>query len=184
MLRVLCAPVKYSICVSVCPTPLSPALAGDNPCCSRGGLLEAYVAEKPAKFRTYFIIWCHTCCVAWPPPPILSLLLGDHREADPPLPLLLSLLPTFFFSFFSSFFVKRVWTHQILVNMLPYARLKPRPRSHRRNWRGGEGGDKRKKSDYKIPFIEGFNFGFRCVQKGGTMSHLNIVRHIYIYHYM
>lgn len=49
-----------------------------------------------------------------------------------------SLPPTFFFSFFSSFLVKRVWTHQILVNMLPYARLKPRPRSQRRNCRKGE----------------------------------------------
>lgn len=90
--------------------------------------------------KNFFISRCHTRRVACARHPILSLLSGDAREANPNRPRFLSasILLTFFFSFFSSFLVKRVWTHQILVNMLPYARLKPRPRSHRRNCRRTE----------------------------------------------
>lgn len=153
MLHVLCACVKYRICVGVCPTPSSlHSLATTllQPAMPSWPLRSLCYWESCEVYnRTYFISWCHTCCVAWPPSPILSLFSWDHWEAYPSLPpSLYSFHPTFFFSFFSSFFVKRVWTHQIFVNMLPYARLKPRPRSHRRNWRGGKE-KKRKKNREK-----------------------------------
>lgn len=44
---------------------------------------------------------------------------GQHGTTAIPHPLLRTPPLTFRFSFFSSFLVKTVWTHQILVNMLP-----------------------------------------------------------------
>lgn len=128
-----------TVSVSVCVQPLS-VLSASGWCNARPS--EAYVTTKAAQFflKNFFISRCHTRRVACARHPILSLLSGDAREANPSRPRFLSasILLTFFFSFFSSFLVKRVWTHQILVNMLPYARLKPRPRSHRRNCRRTE----------------------------------------------
>ena len=138
---------KYSIYVSVCPIPLTPPPQWMMPSWPLRSLCDEE-ACKVFLTELFFISQRHTCCVAWPPSPIFSLLSRDSWEAYPFLARFLppslppyhsSFFPTFFFSFFSSFFVKRVWTHQILVNMLPYARLKPRPRSHRRNWRKRSG---------------------------------------------
>lgn len=73
------------VSVSVCVQPLS-VLSASGWCNARPS--EAYVTTKAAKFflNNFFISRCHTRCVARARHPILSLLSGDAREANPNRP--------------------------------------------------------------------------------------------------
>lgn len=151
--RVACAlrvhvQAERGICVTVCPTPLSSAANGAEPASQQLMFLRRlqscffFFPSLPNRTFLYqpepYMLHGSGLPLTLPPsllllslpPSRVALLLSP--AARPPSPL------TFFFSFFSSFLVKRVWTHQILVNMLPYARLKPRPSSHKRNWQDRE----------------------------------------------
>lgn len=136
----LCVHVQSTVSVSVSvllPYPCTPAPMPPQWMMPSWPLRSLCYSEACRVFNELFLSAGATHA-AWPGLPLPSFLYSPEtaeRLIPPTLPLS---LPTFFFSFFSSFFVKRVCTHQILVNMLPYARLKPRPRSHRRNWRTGE----------------------------------------------
>lgn len=129
---VMCVRNLCFACVGKCTVPMSVCVWNPYPCtlslqppchisCCRAGLLEAYVTRNFEVSNFFFFIsQCHTRCTVWPSSPIPSLPSWDCWEDYPSVTLSFQIaLLTFFFSFFSSFFVKRVWTHQILVNMLP-----------------------------------------------------------------
>lgn len=80
------------VSVSVRVQPLS-VLSASGCCNARPS--EAYVTTKAAKFflNNFFISRCHTRCVARARHPILPLLSGDAREANPNRPRFLSASP-------------------------------------------------------------------------------------------